>query len=76
MGGKPSPGRKHPEQRTHPLRAFCRVLLGMATSDLAHHTEVEAATATLARGRCKECPYADNVTASYSTAISAYARCT
>ena len=74
-GGKPSPGRKHPAQRRHPLRALGGVLMGLAANDIANHAEVEGAAIALSRGRCKSSPLGAPTTAPYATAISSFANC-
>ena len=53
-GGKSSPGRKHPAQRSHPLRRLGTALMGLAANGLAHDTEAQGATLELASGRCKD----------------------
>lgn len=74
-GGKPSPGRKHPAQRSHPLRKLGAALMGMAANELAHDTEAQGATLALASGKCKECPYQDRHLATFSSTIAEYAHC-
>jgi hypothetical protein len=54
--GKPSPGRKHPTQRSHPPRGLGTALLAVATTEMATSPEVRTATLDLAGGRCKKAP--------------------
>ena len=75
-GGKPSPGRKHPAQRSHPLRRLGTALMGLAANELAHDTEAQGATLELASGRCKDCPYAEVYTSQFRAIIADYAQCT
>ena len=74
-GGKPSPGRKHPTQRSHPLRGLGTAMLAVATTEMATSPEVRAATLDLAGGRCKECPYNETHVDRFRSIIAEYANC-
>jgi hypothetical protein len=69
-GGKPSPGRRHPIQRRHPLRVLGQAL---TAGTIAGSTKIQPhlipATRDLQAGTAKEYPYPDTILEEYQAKI-------
>ena len=76
-GGKPSPGRRHPMQRTHPLRALGQALtLGTVAGSSELQPDQRPPTDAMAAGLCKQYPYDDNTAQWYKQTICNYCNST
>ena len=70
-GGKPSPGRIHPAQRTHPLRTLGTLIaLGTVANTMSLPPELHGPTQDMADGLAKDYPYGDAVRQKFVKIVS------